>query len=954
MTYKSFCGIVYKPKEGDIVHLPLDEVRVQAVIVDVSAKVTLSQVFLNPLKAPTFRAKYVFPVPARAAVCAFEMRTEDGRVITGVAKEKEKAAAEHKAAIRQGRMTGLVEWATDDVFTISIGAIPAEQKLTTKLTYTIDLMNDDLTDQIRFQLPMCVGMRYGSLPDTMVDASAPTSSTRVRIVVGIQTKGDIQSVTSPSHPQFLAYPFKEDDGEPSSNRMIASYESPDFLSQDFVVNVQARGLDEPRCFAENDPKHGSVSLQLTMVPKLNLPPIASQEYIFLVDRSGSMTGSRIETAKRTLVMLLRSLPASGTSFNIFSFGSHSSKMFPASSEYTQDSLTSATEHVDAMSADYGGTEIRSALESVFKSRNKHSPTAVFVLTDGEAYDIDSCLRTVTDAVSKSKADSPLRVFVLGIGESTSTAMCEGIARAGNGVCLMATTSENILGKCSKLVRASRTFILKNISIDWGVPTEAPTKSTLGFRQSPPKRDSVVLQSPSKIESIYPGLRFVVTAMIKDKEFKIPEEVVLKGKRDGHGEAIEIKVPVQLVQPTKDDDTIPLVNTLAARRIITELEDPKNESKHSPEQKKATIIRFGEEYQLASRFTSFVAVGDHISEYQKSSSKAKEKSREKEKEKEKEKKGKSHAKGGSLSQFVGNFFGSSGPGESQAPSKEEEASEEASEGDDEDWDLTTVTDSFIDPYGGPVALHSAPRGPPMMAKRRSAPMAMGFGGAPRMQRMVGGGLPTGAPPPPPAPAPMAQLDAAMYASPAPLFSLPSLAAAPSFESSKTATLSSYDPLVEADKELSSAPRGKRVPSSISPPIPTPAPPAPIVPQSTGFAFRTASRSRRGGGGGSGGDGSTETPVVRLVRLQAFNGSFALNDEFTEILGKDAVGKGKAEGVDDTIWATALAVAFFRKHLADQPELLDGLVEKATDFVSGSPLGKGIDFDALVEKAKECIV
>ncbi len=202
-------------------------------------------------------------------------------------------------------------------------------------------MNDDLTDQIRFQLPMAVGMRYVELPDTMVDASIPSPSTRVRIVLGIQTKGDIQSVISPSHPQVLALPFRSGDEEPSNNRMVATYESPDFLTQEFVVNVQAEGLDEPRCFAEKDDKHKSVAMQLTLVPKFNLPPIASQEYIFLIDRSGSMTGDRIETAKRTLVMLLRSLPASGTTFNIFSFGSHSSKLFQSSLEYTQVTLTSA-------------------------------------------------------------------------------------------------------------------------------------------------------------------------------------------------------------------------------------------------------------------------------------------------------------------------------------------------------------------------------------------------------------------------------------------------------------------------------------------------------------------------------------------------------------------------------------------------------------------------------------
>ena len=80
----------------------------------VSALVTITQHFWQYSPSRLSQAKYVFPVPSRAAVCGFEMVAEDGTVITAVAKDKDEAKREHQEAIHQGHMTGLVEHVTDD------------------------------------------------------------------------------------------------------------------------------------------------------------------------------------------------------------------------------------------------------------------------------------------------------------------------------------------------------------------------------------------------------------------------------------------------------------------------------------------------------------------------------------------------------------------------------------------------------------------------------------------------------------------------------------------------------------------------------------------------------------------------------------------------------------------------------------------------------------------------
>lgn len=207
------------------------------------------------------------------------------------------------------------------------------------------LMNAD-TSSVRLQIPAYVGERYGTPIPALESASHGTSSrTRIRISTEIQTSGRIKSITSPSHPDIVETRYSTHLGRASRRRSTVKFRSKTFLETDFVLVVKADGLDAPRCFAEidRDPNGNgdTLAMQLSIVPKFNLPPVPSQEYLFLVDRSGSMSGARIETAKSTLALLLRMLPNEGTIFNIFSFGSHVDGLWGTSSKYDEAALAAA-------------------------------------------------------------------------------------------------------------------------------------------------------------------------------------------------------------------------------------------------------------------------------------------------------------------------------------------------------------------------------------------------------------------------------------------------------------------------------------------------------------------------------------------------------------------------------------------------------------------------------------
>ncbi len=116
----------------------------------------------------------------------------------------------------------------------------------------------------------------------------------------------------------------------------------------------------------------------------NSVPVYS-EIICLVDRSGSMSGNRINSVKDCLQLLLRSIPE-GTLFNICGFGSSYESIFPHSLEYNESTLQLASQHVNSLTANMGGTEILEPLKSIFNYPPKDGiPRQLFILTDGSKF-----------------------------------------------------------------------------------------------------------------------------------------------------------------------------------------------------------------------------------------------------------------------------------------------------------------------------------------------------------------------------------------------------------------------------------------------------------------------------------------------------------------------------------------------------------------------------------------
>ncbi|KAL1747314.1 hypothetical protein HDZ31DRAFT_80550 [Schizophyllum fasciatum] len=863
----SLNGIVYNAPNKQRVRLPLEEVRARVVILDVSARVTVKQIYSNPSEHPTARAKYCFPVPAGAAVCAFEMtRASDGRRIQAVAREREQARVEFERAVAVGQDAGLLEYVTDDIFTISVGSIPAHDQVAVQIVYVASLLNEESASDIRLHLPMHIGERYGKLPAGMAASAYPAVNVRVRISVDILCRGKLVNVRSSSHPDDLRLrPYETDRGRASRRRVTAKYCSREFLDRDFILIVLAEGLGESRCFAElgrhpTDRRLRTLALQLVLVPKVPPPPVSRREFVFLVDRSGSMGedgGAPIETAKKTLQVLLLMLPAQGTYFNIFSFGGHSDSLWLRSRPYDEGTLDEAMYHVRSMQANYGGTQIREALENVFASRQESHPTSVFVLTDGAAYDKDASVHTVQVAVNTAPPHAPLNVYCLGIGKSVSTDMCEGIARAGDGIFLYAQRVESIMSKCARLLRAGRAPRVEEVTMDWGVPNEYLAPDAVDFERPAtatlaPRPWPTLQQSPAVIRTVHAGTRMHVFAILTLRRSYTPREVVLKMTLHETAEPVEIAVPVKEVQ-MKEYAWLPMVHTLAAWRLIQDLQEgAANGGRPGMTNTKEDIIRLGETYQLASRHTSFVAVrgSESVSvdgDFEDSASETTSPGHESSSPDSQSLRAGRHAVPASLGlrSFLGSIFpwfrGQHNSAQTQPA-----------------WD---VDPTQVAPGAYPPSVDEAAEG-----------------------------IPTG------------DGDGASESSTRTFSTISSLESHSSWSSWSERT-TRRPALSSEDRNLARAPSPQlRTRPSVRAPPPRPRTPPPV-----------------------------DHTVLQLVKQQAFDGSFTPDTVFCDTVGAAAVDAPEGVGLDRMVWATALAVAWLEKQMEDQGELREDLLDKPMEVL-----------------------
>ena len=298
--------------------VPLKGVSIEVKAAGAAALVTVSQRYKNTEKMPV-ETVYSFPLEESCAVNGFEVDIGGKRVV-GKVEEREKAFEKYDDAMAKGHGAFLVDQDRPNIFTASVGNLLPDQEAIVRLSYSTELEQHD--DTIRLLIPTTISPRYIPKdemrkmdPAELDHISPPTIAGNVpyglKLKIELFASTEIKSVSCASHPASV-----EIDGAKTCVELAGDDVQ---LDQDFVLNIKLAKPHEAFATVARD-GDGARAVMLNLFPDLKSFKRGACEFIFIVDRSGSMEGESIARARSALLLALRSLEE-GDRFNVIGFGS---------------------------------------------------------------------------------------------------------------------------------------------------------------------------------------------------------------------------------------------------------------------------------------------------------------------------------------------------------------------------------------------------------------------------------------------------------------------------------------------------------------------------------------------------------------------------------------------------------------------------------------------------------
>ena len=488
-----------------------------------SAITNIDQSFYNPSQYQ-LEGYYIFPIPKGAVINNFTM-VINGKETKAELLDSDKARKIYEDIVRQMRDPALLEYSDQNIFKLRIFPIEPRSEKKISISYTQLLESDN--NLLEYIYPL----------NTEKFSAKPLKNVSVKI--DLKSDDKLKNIYCPTHDVDIV--------NKSDNHSIISYEAENIKPDTdfklyFAKNSSSVGLS--LLTYKSGKNDGYFLLSASPSIEIDKSSIENKDITFILDVSGSMSGEKLEQAKKALLYCVNNLNT-GDHFNIIRFSTEAYSLFKTLEKVDKQNINEAKSFIDDLKA-IGGTNIEEAFNLAFKNyQESDRPHFVVFLTDGKPtigeMNDDKLVKKILD---KNKNKS--RVFTFGIGNEINT---------------------HLLDKLTDETKAWRTYVSNEEDIEIKVSNfydkiQSPVLSGLNLEFS--NNVKVYQTYPKDLPDLFKGSNLIVFGRFKGSG---NVKVTLTGKLNGQQK--EFSLNEKLVN---DDDDYNFIPPLWASRRIGHLLD----------------------------------------------------------------------------------------------------------------------------------------------------------------------------------------------------------------------------------------------------------------------------------------------------------------------------------------------------------------------------------------------
>jgi Ca-activated chloride channel family protein len=400
--------------------------------------------------------------------------------------------------------------------------------------------------------------------------------------VSIESAQEIKSVYSPTH----AIEVKRSDDKHATVSYEATNTVPNTDFRLFYDTAPGKFAASILSYKPTDSDEGFFLLLASPEIKTESQERPKKTVVFVVDRSGSMSGKKIEQAKEAAKFVLNNL-REGDLFNIVAYDSNVESFKPELQKYDEETRKQALGYVEGLYPG-GSTNIDGALSTALGMiKDDSRPNFVLFLTDGLPTHGETNEAKIA-ANAKAKNNIRTRIVTFGVGYDVNSRLLDRVARDNFGESEYVRPNESIEAHVSRLYSRMSSPVLSNVKIV--IDVEGATVESGG---------AVNRVYPKEVYDLFAGEQLVLSGRYKKPG---AAKVTITGKIANEEKKYDF--PAELVVRS-NDGSYAFVEKLWALRRIGEIIDQIDLQGKNDELVKE-LVALSMKHGILTPYTSFLA------------------------------------------------------------------------------------------------------------------------------------------------------------------------------------------------------------------------------------------------------------------------------------------------------------------------------------------------------------